>query len=951
MLEFVTRVSGLQHHSTRLRAFMARSNMEVMSYVAPTILIAVCLTFASTFVPVPLWVGRPSGILDCYRVAFALIGLVSMGCWLLSYKYLNEEPKPVYCEMLTLAFVGFVVFASLWITFIDFAELGRYFFLLVALFVLFGLFYVPALHTLFFEALVGGAMLALLKSAGLFSHIQVVTLTAYLVVVFVVAVSNYDARLRVGMANERIIEESRQDVLTGTFNRRAFDEDARAFKDVDLCVILADIDEFKRYNDLFGHAFGDAVLVHFGSTLVDEFGAERVYHFASDEFIVTLVDVDQSSLQDRIERWRRAFKSSEVDGRVVEAGCSAGCAFGHVADENDVHDLLRIADMLLFRSKENGRNQVTFAEYSEGLLTEALTLSSASGVPEESLDPLTGLMDSEYFVSHATDVASMLLARGYPISLVYLNLTNFANYNARYGFAEGDELLRFVATTLREVFSGRLISRFGDDHFVLMTEEEGLPDAIRRACRAVREERGGTFNALHAGIYRYMTTETSIRKACDMARLACESLHGNYDALYCYYTEELGRAMERRDVVLERFSSALKKGHIQPYYQPIVRSASDCICEFEILSRWIDPDEGMISPAGFIPVLEDVHLIHLLDLHIVEEVCKNFVRFMELGLPVCPVSINFSRLDFEACDVVAKVVESLDRYGLPHHLIRVEITESALSDQSTSIRDAIERFHEQGMLTWMDDFGSGYSSLNVLRDYQFDLVKFDMSFVKQLDAGVAENPNAIMLTNLVSMCKELGLQTLIEGVETTGQLSFLRGIAFEKIQGYVFAPAQSFEVVCSHLREGSYLVEPADRRAYYDKVGSVNIVNPIARDATFDPLGMSGGMPAAVMEYAGGEVRYLEYNAAYVQRMEHFGKGDCLCAANLLNDTDGKATADLNEALIAMQRTDDWVVVGTGVGIYSNGYARCVARVEHSDAFAFLFYAAPLPVEGTYRIN
>ena len=945
MPDFIARVSGLQHHSTRLRAFMARSNMEIMSYVTPVILIGVLLAFASTFLPMPLWADRQSGILGYYRISFSLIALVSAMGWFLSCRYLEKEPEPVCGEVLVLAFVGCVVSCCLWVTFIDFAVLGRYFFLLVALFALFGLFYIPALHTLIVEALVWASMLALLQSANLLTHVQVITLTSYLTVIFVVAVSNYDARLRVGMANERIIEESRQEPLTGTLNRRAFEEDAGTFEDVDLCVALADIDEFKRYNDLFGHAFGDAMLGCFGSTLVDEFGAGHVYHFASDEFIIALADVDPSSLQGRIERWRQAFRLSEVEGRVVDAGCSVGCAFGHVGGEDGVRDLLRIADTLLFRSKEGGRNRATFAEYSEGLLKEALVQSSANDVPEESLDPLTGLMDGEYFASHATDAAAVMLDRGYAISIVYLNLTNFANYNARYGFAEGDELLRFVAATLREVFPGRLISRFGDDHFVLMTEEEGLPDAIRRTCMAVRKERSGSFNALHAGIYRYTSTKMSIRKACDMARLACESLHDNYDALYCYYTEELGRAMERRDVVLESFSSALDKGHIQPYYQPIVRSASDQICEFEVLSRWIDPDEGMISPADFIPVLEDVHLIHLLDLHVVEEVCKNFIRFMELGLPICPVSINFSRLDFEACDVVAKVVESLDRYGLPHHLIRVEITESALSDQSTCIRDAIERFHEQGMLTWMDDFGSGYSSLNVLRDYQFDLVKFDMSFAKQLDAGVAENPNAIMLTNLVSMCKELGLQTLIEGVETTSQLSFLRGIAFEKTQGYVFAPARSFEAVCAHLQDGSYIVERENRRLYYDEVGRVNIVHPIARDATFDPLGMSGGMPAAVMEYAEGRVRYLEYNAAYVQRMQRFGKCDLLAATDLLHTSDGAEARSLNEALAAMQTTDDWIVVGTGMGIYANGYARCVARVEHSDVFAFLFYAAPLPVE------
>ena len=482
-----------------------------------------------------------------------------------------------------------------------------------------------------------------------------------------------------------------------------------------------------------------------------------------------------------------------------------------------------------------------------------------------------------------------------------------------------------------------MISRFGDDRFVLMTDDNGLTEAVDRACDLVSEARGVRFSSLRAGVFRYTSSDIEIRHACDCARLACENLRGNYDIRCRYYTDTLGNTMAQQSQVLDRFGKALRKGYIQPFYQPIVRSTSDAICEFEVLARWVEEDGTVVSPASFIPALEGAHLIHLLDLHILEEVCKNFQRFREAGHELCPVSINFSRLDFEACDLVESIVGILEKYELSHDLVRVEITESAFAEDTSEIKSALDDFHANGLQVWMDDFGSGYSALNVLREYDFDLVKFDMIFLRGLDTNNAGDPSAIMLTSLASMAKELGLQTLIEGVEHRGDLSFLRSVGFDKIQGYVFGRPLPFDDICELLDAATYVVENPARRSYYDQVCTVNIMRP---DAGNDVLGAAEGLPAAILKCDAGSVRYLTCNAAYLRRFEQSGISGIEKSEELLNAPlpEGKHPVGVRAAVDAVDDTDEWIMVTQPLSKRGVGYARCVARSSDGAAYALLYF-------------
>ena len=919
-----------------LRVFLERSNMEVMVRVAPVVSAVCALGLASTFTPFAVWAGRPAQIIAQYRLLFVGLMVVGAVFGLLSRSYLKRTSPPLgRGNLLLFSFCTLLIGSCLWITLVDFAELGRYFFLLVALFAVAGLFFIPPPVTLVGEVVVAAAMLGGLGALGLFSPIQAITLVAYLVTSFAVSVSNYLARVRVGITNERILAASRHDELTGSLNRRAFEEDASGYVGSDVYVIMVDVDEFNYYNDLYGHSMGDELLKRLASTLEQSFGASRVYHFAADEFIALYPGNDEDGLRRCVSNCRERFGEGRTGAADVATTCSAGCVHGHVDEPDDLRDLLRIADVLLHRSKERGRDRVTYAEYSEGLSREAITKMAMYELPQKSVDPLTGLMSQEYFVEHAAEIAPVMLKHGHSVSFVYLNVANLKDYNAKYGFEQGDELLKAVATALGTAFPGRMISRFGDDRFVLMTDDDGLVEAVDRACDLVSEARGARFSSLRAGVFRYTSSEVEIRHACDCARLACENLRGNYDIRCRYYTNTLGDSMAQRSQVLDRFGKALRKGYIQPFYQPIVRPTSDAVCEFEVLARWVEEDGKVVSPGSFIPALEGAHLIHLLDLHILEEVCKNFLRLREAGHALCPVSINFSRLDFEACDLVERVVGTLDRYSLSHDLVRVEITESAFAEDASEIKSALDGFHANGLQVWMDDFGSGYSALNVLREYDFDLVKFDMIFLRGLDAASAGDPSAIMLTSLASMAKELGLQTLIEGVERTEDLRFLQSVGFDKIQGYVYGRPRSFDDVRELLETATYVVEDPSRRAYYDEVCTVNIMRP---DAGGDLLGTAEGLPAAILECDGGTVRYLAHNAAYLKRLEQLGVSGIAESEKLLNAPKGERFTGLHDAIDAARDTDEWVTVAQPLSNRGVGYARCVARTSDGSAYSIVYF-------------
>lgn len=334
--------------------------------------------------------------------------------------------------------------------------------------------------------------------------------------------------------------------------------------------------------------------------------------------------------------------------------------------------------------------------------------------------------------------------------------------------------------------------------------------------------------------------------------------------------------------IIESFPKALSEGWIQPFYQPVIRSITGKLCSFEALARWIDPQLGMIGPGSFIPVLEQANMIHLLDLAIIRQVCARIRLSIDRGETPVPVSINLSRLDFELCDIFSEVTQTVRDHRVPRDFLHIEVTESLMAERGDIMGAAIDRFRAAGFQVWMDDFGSGYSSLNVLKDYSFDELKLDMKFLSSFD-----DRSRRITTSVIQMAKQIGLHTLTEGVETEEQFTFLRDIGCEKIQGYFFGKPMPYDEAMEHLASRGIEIERPAEHHYFDDIGLVDLLSAVpfvthrerAQGLTARQL---NSIPLAMAEVRKDSFSIFFFNEAFEQTVTGIGQVSNVFAPEML---------------------------------------------------------------------
>ena len=474
-------------------------------------------------------------------------------------------------------------------------------------------------------------------------------------------------------------------------------------------------------------------------------------------------------------------------------------------------------------------------------------------------DRVTGLLGRYAFYKKITEIAKQDLAanrygRFVPL---YVNLTNFKMYNSDHGLAAGDTLLRKVASCLRRQFPTAVISHLSADNFALLVERKGLTDHLETLEQNFRRENDDPSVLLKAGFLLPANLPqgeaANYRQAFDKAKIAADSIKQDASRHYAVYTESMGRELSDATYVLRNFSEALEKGHIKVYYQPVVRTLTGRLCSVEALARWEEPRKGVLTPGRFIPVLEKNRLITRLDLYILEQAAR-LLRFqLENQRPILPISVNLSRVDFDQIDPVKEVEAIIQKYQLPRNLLHIEITETALSRDSEKLQEAIQRFRQAGYECWLDDFGSGYSSLNVLQQFHFDCIKLDMAFQKPFNQESRK-----ILRSLILMAKSLGVHTLAEGVETREQVDFLTSIGCEKLQGYYYGKPMPYEECHRYCYEQGLISETAQEAAVMEKAGQTNMLTDT---------------PLSVFWYDGGnKIANLWENPAFQKVVESFVK-------------------------------------------------------------------------------
>ena len=279
--------------------------------------------------------------------------------------------------------------------------------------------------------------------------------------------------------------------------------------------------------------------------------------------------------------------------------------------------------------------------------------------------------------------------------------------------------------------------------------------------------------------------------AFDHVRQALKDIGKDMNVICRFYSDERDGELLTERHIIESFEEAMEKKMIRVFYHPIICTKTLKIYAIEALARWIDPLRGMISPGEFIPVLSRYHLLYKLDLYMVEEVCREFEVRKKSGLPLIPVTVNISAQDFDYVDVPEKLRKILEKYGIDSDNIIVEITEQDIAKGTDSFKKQLCSIRENGYRLWIDDFGSGYSSLNVLGQYDIGRIKFDMAFLRHIDDNNGKNRR--IMKAMVNMCRELEIHTLAEGVETESQLEFLQEIECELAQGFYFSYPKPIE--------------------------------------------------------------------------------------------------------------------------------------------------------------
>lgn len=419
-------------------------------------------------------------------------------------------------------------------------------------------------------------------------------------------------------------------------------------------------------------------------------------------------------------------------------------------------------------------------------------------------DTLTNLPNVNYVNKHGYEKLEQIRStEGTPVVL-YIDIDSMQSYNRKYGIEKGDELLILLADVLSATFPHGLVARESSDYFAVIDKFYGQEDLEKRLDsinNKIKSRAYGTTTGINAGIY-VCDKDVTMTEAVDHAIRANKLVGEDLNKFFKLYTTEDDTLYNNERYIIEHFQKAKEEGWIKVFYQCFLRVETGNGMGFEALARWIDPEKGMINPNDFIPALEKYHLMHELDLYIFETVCKEIKVRYEAGLPLLPVSVNFSRQDFDYIDVVDEINRLYDEYDISQYGINkgyffIEITEQGMATATDNFHKQLARIRENGYKLWVDDFGSGYSSLNVFSDFDIDLIKFDMNLLRNLD--VHNGTNRVLIKAMIDMAHKLGIHTLCEGLETEDQRQFLLSSGCELAQGYLYHKPEGLDSIMARL--------------------------------------------------------------------------------------------------------------------------------------------------------
>ena len=401
---------------------------------------------------------------------------------------------------------------------------------------------------------------------------------------------------------------------------------------------------------------------------------------------------------------------------------------------------------------------------------------------------LTGLFARNPFFTQTETFLRVNETAAGKYCLVAIDIEHFKLFNEWYGQVAGDKLLREIGAHLnkmRQEFGGIAGYMGGDDFVIVLPNDEKVLENLKCRITGFVRAYGGHTGFLPAfGFYIIDDISLSVSQMYDRAILAQETVKGNYAVRCAYYSSDMKTRLENNHVLLAEVQAGLERDEFIYYLQPKCNLNTGKIVGLESLVRWKHPEKGIVAPGYFIPVMESNGLITELDMKVWEQVCQTLQDWIKSGHKVIPISVNVSSVDIYAIDVVEHFKNLVRKYGLPPEYVELEITESAYVEEYKVITGVAEALRNAGFTVLMDDFGSGYSSLNMLKDVNVDVLKIDMKFLK-MDENTMDKGMGI-LEAVTRMANIMGLRMIAEGVETEDQINYLLNMGCIYGQGYFF---------------------------------------------------------------------------------------------------------------------------------------------------------------------